>query len=195
MRGSSTGMWSAPRVNRARSLRCSPRTWKQERQILEIGTGAGWDALALEQAGYRVDRTDGATGFVDRLHKLGFPARVLNVLHDDLGGPYDAIYASAVLLHFSPTELRQVLTAALNATRPGDLLAATLKKGDGDEWSERKMEAPRYFHYWREPHLADLLTASGWETTYLDETTPADAHERWITVLARRPVDLGRAPR
>lgn len=60
----------------------------------------------------------------------------------EFGGPFDAVYASAVFLHFTPTELARVLTSALRATRPGGVLPGTLKKGDGGEWSTHKMDAP-----------------------------------------------------
>ncbi len=67
--------------------------------VLEIGSGGGRDAVALEERGLRVRRTDISAGFVERLRGLGFAADVLDPLHDDLGGPYDGVWASACLLH------------------------------------------------------------------------------------------------
>ena len=152
--------------------------------VLELGSGPGTDADALEGAGLRVERTDATPAFVERLRHQGRSARVLNALTDDLGGPFDAVFANAVLLHFTPEELRSVLTSALRAVRPGGLLAATLKEGDGHEWSTRKMDAPRYFTYWRSGPLRTLLEETGW-TPIRITTTPATApREAWITVLA-----------
>ncbi len=33
--------------------------------------------------------------------------------------------------------------------------------GDGQEWSNGKMDAPRFFCYWQEPQLRDVLSAAG----------------------------------
>jgi len=66
--------------------------------VLELGSGPGRDAAALEEAGRVVSRTDGAAAFVARFHAAGLRARVLDVNADDFGGPYDAIFANAVLL-------------------------------------------------------------------------------------------------
>ncbi len=155
--------------------------------VLELGSGPGLDADALEDAGLVVDRTDAALAFVERLRARGKAARVLNALSGDLGGPYDAVYASAVLLHFSRPELRVVLTSALHAVRPGGLLVATLKKGDGDEWSTRKMAAPRFFTYWQEEPLRSMLEGCGWQPLRVAESTAPTDSERWLTVIARRP--------
>jgi SAM-dependent methyltransferase len=152
--------------------------------VLELGSGPGTDADALESAELRVDRTDATPAFVERLRDCGRSARVLNALADDLGGPYDAVFANAVLLHFTAEELRSVLISAQHAVRPGGLLAATLKEGDGHEWSMRKMDAPRYFTYWRTGPLRTLLEETGWTPIRITSTPATATREAWITVLA-----------
>jgi hypothetical protein len=47
--------------------------------VLELGSGPGRDAAALEYAGLTVDRTDGAAAFVDAQRAAGHRARVLDV--------------------------------------------------------------------------------------------------------------------
>lgn len=112
---------------------------------------------------------------------------MVNALTDELGGPYDAVFANAVFLHFTPDELDLVLSKALRAVRPGGVIAATLKKGDGDEWSLRKLESPRHFTYWREEPLSAALERAGWSECHAVETTRPGAGERWITLTATRP--------
>lgn len=154
-------------------------------RVLEVGSGPGWDADALEAAGLVVDRTDGALAFVDRMRAAGHPARVLDVLNGDFGGPYDAVYANAVLLHVPRARFVDVLASIAAATRPGGLLVATLKKADGEGWSDRKLDDPRYFIYWQEPALLDALSAACWIPESVRETTGPGAAERWITAIAR----------
>ena len=154
--------------------------------VLELGRGPGRDALAMEDAGLIVHRTDGAASFVERFHRDGFQARVLNVLAEDFGGPFDAIYANAVLLHFPRARLARVLATALRATRVGGVLVASFKKGVGDEWSMRKLEAPRHFTYWQEDELEQVAVAAGWTSLNIIEATQPQSVEQWITVTARK---------
>lgn len=153
--------------------------------VLELGSGPGRDAAALESAGVRVDRTDGASAFVDRLASAGHAARVLNVYDSDFGGPYDAVFANAVLLHVQRERLAGVLEVARRATIHGGVLVASFKKGKGEEWSTRKLDMPRHFTYWQEPGLQAVVRASGWTPLAILETTPPTSSERWITVTAR----------
>lgn len=159
--------------------------------VLELGSGPGRDADALEAAGLRVDRTDGTTAFVDRLRAAGHGARVLDVRRDGWGGPYDAVFANAVLLHVPRSDTGAVLERARRAVLPGGVLAATVKRGDGDGqgdgWSDRKLDDPRWFTYWDEDALAEAVTDAGWVAVDVRETTRPGAEERWLTVTARRP--------
>lgn len=159
--------------------------------VLELGSGPGRDADALESAGLRVDRTDGSVAFVDRLRAAGHDARVLDVRRDGWGGPYDAVFANAVLLHVARADTGTVLERARRAVRPGGVLAATVKRGDGDGrgdgWSDRKLDDPRWFTYWDEDALAEAVTSAGWVAVDVRETTRPGAEERWLTVTARRP--------
>lgn len=151
--------------------------------VLEIGSGHGRDALALEAIGRTVRRTDATRAFVEMMRADGHDAEVLDVLRDDLEGPYAAVLAEAVFLHFTPAELRLVLAKVRDALEPGGLLAFTVKRGDGAEWSEHKLGVPRYFQYWQPEGLRRLVGDSGFEVVSLtvDEGDPWD----WVVVLAR----------
>jgi 2-polyprenyl-3-methyl-5-hydroxy-6-metoxy-1,4-benzoquinol methylase len=151
---------------------------------LEIGSGPGLEAAYLEERGMRVDRTDAAAAFVKRLHEQGYDARLLDVRDGDLGGPYDAVLANAVLLHLERAQTRSALTACMQAVRPGGLLAMTLKDGDGESWSQAKLDAPRWFVYWREEALRDLLGDVGWHV--LDLRKVQGRTEPWLHVLCQR---------
>lgn len=153
--------------------------------VLELGSGPGRDAAALEEAGLLVDRTDGARAFVEALVSAGHRARILNLYEEDFGGPYDAVFANAVLLHVDRDRLQGVLTVARRATRGGGVLVASFKKGDGEEWSDRKLDGPRHFTYWRENALDTIVRAAGWHPFKVTESTRPASSERWITVIAR----------
>lgn len=154
-------------------------------RVLELGTGPGRDAVALEAAGLIVDRTDGAAAFVDRLNAAGHAARVLKLDARDFGGPYDAVFANAVLLHVHRARLAGVLEVARRAARAGGVLVASFKKGDGEGWSDQKLDARRHFTYWQEDALEAVVRDAGWTPLRIVDSTQPTSAEKWITVLAR----------
>jgi len=153
-------------------------------EVLELGSGPGREALHLEHRGLLVERTNATPAFVDRLRHAGHQARVLDVRHDDLGGPFDAVLANAVLLHLDRDDLAPALRACHRATRPGGVLALTLKEGDGEAWSDAKLSTPRWFVYWREEPLRQALSDAGWTVLRLDHVQ--GRLEPWLHALSRR---------
>jgi SAM-dependent methyltransferase len=161
-------------------------------RVLEIGSGAGRDAAAMESAGLSVRRTDITPGFVELLRTDGFDADVLDPITDELadparpGEPYDAVWASASLLHVARADLPIVLRQLAEATRPAGLLRLSVKEGDGEGWSTHgSVPTPRRFVYWREPELREVLADAGWDVV---EVARGDGFrgESWLGVLAVR---------
>ncbi|PVG82056.1 class I SAM-dependent methyltransferase [Nocardioides gansuensis] len=160
-------------------------------RVLEIGSGGGRDAAYLEEHGLRVRRTDITPGFVALLREQGHQADVLDPLTDDLAspeGPYDAVWASASLLHVARTDLGTVLARLAEATRPGGLLRISLKEGDGEAWSTHgAISAPRLFTYWREEDLRRLADASGWVDVAVDHVMAGRTElQPWLEITAVR---------
>jgi SAM-dependent methyltransferase len=151
--------------------------------VLELGSGPGSDATYLESLGVRVIRTDATPAFVEMMRADGHEARLLDVRHDDLAGPYHAVVAIAVLLHLTRRELREVLTNVSRAVVDGGLLGFTLKEGDGEAWSHAKLNLPRHFTYWREPDIRTGLEASGWSVLSVEHVM--GRHDPWLHVLAQ----------
>jgi SAM-dependent methyltransferase len=150
--------------------------------VLELGSGPGRDADYLEGRGVRVIRTDGAASFVEMMRSDGHDARQLDLRTDDFGGPHDAVLADAVLLHLPQRQLEDVLHRLRSAIRDGGLLAFTVKKGTGAGWTTEKLGRPRYFVYWQEQALRQVLTSAGWTVASLEHSTgPADD---WLQVIA-----------
>ena len=161
-------------------------------RVLEIGSGSGRDAAALEAAGLSVRRTDVTQAFVDLLRADGHDADVLDPLVDDLTDPerpdvaYDGVWASACLLHVDRKDLPDVAARLAEATRIDGLLHAALKEGDGEAWSTHgSVAAPRHFTFWREGPLRDLLEQAGWSVDEVDQVGGLRG-DTWLNVLARR---------
>ena len=151
--------------------------------VLEIGSGPGWDADHLESRGVRVTRTDATPAFVELLRAAGHDARRLDVRSASLGGPYQAVVANAVLVHLSRPQFEDVARRARHAVVAGGVLGFTLKEGDGAGWSQDKLAVPRYFTYWREPAVREVLARTGWSVVSVNHVT--GRKEPWLYVLAR----------
>ncbi|MER7249102.1 class I SAM-dependent methyltransferase [Kribbella sp. NPDC000426] len=150
-------------------------------RVLEIGSGTGRDALELERRGFVVRRTDATQAFIDMMRADGYAVDRLNALTDDFGGPYDAVFADAVFLHFDRPDLAQVLR---KAARAAGVLAFATREGKGEEWSDRHLDLPRHFVMWQEDALRELLKSTGWEVQRLDRGE--GKFGMWFYVLATR---------
>ncbi|WP_432479227.1 class I SAM-dependent methyltransferase [Nocardioides sp. GXQ0305] len=165
-------------------------------RVLEVGSGAGRDAAALEARGLSVRRTDITPGFVRLLRLEGHQADVVDPLTDDLtdperaddadGGRYDGVWASASLLHVRREDLPDVLDNLASATRSGGALHLAVKEGDGARFSTHgSVAGPRHFTFWRERPLREVLAASGWDVVEVARS-PGQGGETWLDVGARR---------
>jgi hypothetical protein len=160
-------------------------------RVLEIGSGSGRDAKAMEEGGLSVRRTDITPGFVQTIRADGYPADVVDPLTDDLrdperNEPYDGVYASASLLHVRREDLPEVLRKLAAATKEGGLFHLALKEGDGARFSTHgDVGAPRHFTFWREEPLRALLEETGWSVDSVD-SSQSPRGETWLEVRASR---------
>ncbi|WP_235973794.1 class I SAM-dependent methyltransferase [Parasphingopyxis marina] len=153
--------------------------------LLEIGSAIGRDAAYIHEQGYEVECTDASTAFVQHLRRLGFEAKLFNVLNDAFTAKYDLIIANAVLLHFDRQEFAEALRKSSRALKPNGRFAFSLKRGDGEEWSDEKLNAPRFFCYWQPEDLAPLLSRARFSSWAINEVATERAHAEWLYIVAR----------
>ena len=152
--------------------------------VLEIGSGPGWDADQLEGAGLQVRRTDITQAFIDLQRARGKDVDRLDATQDDLGGPYDAVVALAVLQHVPPDDLPQVLAKVARAVRPGGLFLAAIPLGHGVDWEIGESGNPYYRALWSEDAFIAALTMVGLAPQWTRRS--ADIEDSgWLTVLAQ----------
>lgn len=102
-------------------------------QVLELGCGSGRDALHMIQRGLRVDATDGSRAMVNRAGQtLGRRVRLLRFHELDAEAAYDAVLASACLIHVARAGLPDVLARIHRALRPAGWHFASYKLGESE---------------------------------------------------------------
>lgn len=153
-------------------------------KILELGSAYGRDAAYIQSLGYHIEATDAVPGFVELLRKKGFDARKLNALTDEFGSEYDMVFANAVFLHFTPEQFAIVLQKIKNCLKSGGILAFSVKKGSGAIWSIEYLDAPRYFYFWEQPELQNILEAN--ELAIIKMIERIGSKAEWIHVIAKR---------
>jgi len=98
-------------------------------EILEIGSGPGRDADFVEDLGVRVRRTDATRAFVGLQARRGKRAVLLNVVTDELCGPYDGVLAMCVLIHVGFDQTDAVLRKIAESLRTLGAVRFDLKYG------------------------------------------------------------------
>ena len=156
--------------------------------VLEIGSGPGWDADALEEAGMTVRRTDITQAFIDFQRARGKEADRLDVITDDLDGPYDAVVALHVLQHVEPDDLAAVLAKVAGALRPDGRFLVSIPLGEGIGWEVGESGRTYYQVLRTEAEFVAALAQAGLRSEWT-ERADHDEETGWLCVLSQLRVD------
>lgn len=102
-------------------------------RVLELGCGAGRDAVRIFERGFDLDATDGIPAMVAKTnerHRIN--ARLMRFDELDACARYDGVWAHACLLHCPVAQLPDVITRIHRALKPGGYHYASYKLGDGE---------------------------------------------------------------
>lgn len=143
-------------------------------KILDIGSGTGRDADYMEDRGFQTIRTDKELGFVEFQKTKDKKVLLQDVLRDDLGKPesYDAVFANAVLLHFTGEELETIFNKITNCLNKSGFFALSLKQGDNTTLPALT-ERAQYFRYWEMVEIEKICEKHNLHMRFsiLDEVT------------------------
>jgi 2-polyprenyl-3-methyl-5-hydroxy-6-metoxy-1,4-benzoquinol methylase len=153
-------------------------------RALEIGSGPGWDADVLEEAGLTVRRTDVTQAFIDFQRARGKDVDRLDVINDDLGGPYDAVITLHVLQHVEPGALPGVLAKVAGALHPDGRFLVSIPLGEGAGWEVGESGSPYYRALWSEADFVGMLAEAGLQSEWTERSVE-DEETGWLCVLAQ----------
>lgn len=111
--------------------------------ILELGTGAGQDALGMARLGHRVTATDGvATQFHDieqqaSADSISVSCQIVNLMNrfpfnDET---FDGVYAQLVIHYFDDDQTQAIMNEIFRVLRPGGLIGILLNTVDDPEYA------------------------------------------------------------
>lgn len=150
--------------------------------ILEVGTWPGRDADYIEGQWYTLQRSDGTAAFVEYNIRKWKSCLSIDLLHNTHKEKYNLILANAVFLHFTREDMKYILDDLKKNLFKNWFLAFTLKKWFWDEYSFHKVDAERYFCYWAEKEIVDLLVIC-W---YITQSIKTTLDGKWIHIIARK---------
>ena len=156
--------------------------------ILDAGCGSGRDTRAFLEQGYRLVACDAspaiaamATGYT------GIPVAVQRFQELTYHRRFDGIWACASLLHVPMEELPAVLVRLFRSLKPGGILYASFKYGQGERGRDG-----RWFTDMDEEGLSALIGQIGLFTEVATWVTgdrrPGRSGERWLNTLLRARV-------
>ena len=158
----------------------------KDAKIIEIGSAFGRDAKYIEQQGYVVERTDATHGFVELLQEDGYDAKDFNLITDNFEGQYDVAFADAVLLHFTRQELELSVAKVNSVLVQSGQFVFSLKQGEGEVWTEDKLNAPRFFRYWTEPQIREVLERLGFAEVEVTNRELGNNSPKWLHIIATK---------
>jgi SAM-dependent methyltransferase len=136
----------------------------QGASILELGTGSGRDAQHMLGRGFDVTPSDGSPELASEAERrLARPVRILRFEEINDIAAFDAVYASASLLHAERAQLPAILTAIHRAIKPGGLFWASYKSGNGEGFDQ----LGRYYNYPSETDLRAAYANAPWQSLVL----------------------------
>jgi len=158
---------------------------------LEVGSGPGWDADFVESQGVAVRRTDVAAAFIDLQAERGKHVERLDVTRDELGGPYDAVIALAVLQHVDRDQIPALLRRVAAALQPGGVFLVAIRTGEGECWEVGDSGNPYFIVLWGESEFCALLADAGLMVEWSSRGEDSEESD-WLMVLARKGSDSAR---
>lgn len=152
--------------------------------VLEVGSGPGWDADYVESLGVKVRRTDVTQAFREFQAERGRPVEPLDLLGDDLRGPWDGVMALFVLLHIDRDLTDSVLDKVAAALRPEGAFLVSVREGDGELWEVGEDSGEYHVVLWNHDELTARLERAGLPVDWSARTVDSDGS--WLTLLARK---------
>lgn len=156
--------------------------------ILDAGCGSGRDSLYFKNSSYKVTAFDASQKMCQSASQL-LNQEVLRLRFEEMDfvNSFDAIWASASLLHVSKKEMPDVMDRLAKALKPGGVLYASFKYGDKEFIKEE-----RSFNSYTQESFTALIRETSFhckEMFVIEDARPEKKDEYWLNAILT--VDIG----
>jgi SAM-dependent methyltransferase len=144
------------------------------REVLDLGSGPGRDALILKKHGLNVTCLDGSVNMAKHTENLGFKTIVSDVRELSLEKEsFDGIWAYASLIHITQYEAKKLVLDLYRNIRKDGILFLGLIEGDGNETVNLAgSNYVRYFEYYNDRKIADVVSKDNFDLIYEERFKP-----------------------
>lgn len=155
--------------------------------ILDVGSGPGRDAVLLRNEGLTVVCFDASKTMVALCKEKGFESLVGDFNHLPFkDGVFSGVWAYAALIHVPRYEAERALKEIKRVLIPGGILALGMIEGNGEEYKKTSgVQSPRWFSYYTEHELQDLVEEQGFEIVFQEKIQPRST--AYLQLIAKKP--------
>jgi 8-oxo-dGTP pyrophosphatase MutT (NUDIX family)/predicted O-methyltransferase YrrM len=156
--------------------------------IIDIGCGSGRDAKNFSEKGFRVTGIDFSPNMIEIAKRNAPKATFKNIdMHSlDLEDTFDAAWANASLLHIPKARFLEVLEKIYSLLNDNGLFYIKMKQGshEGIEKDHRYDNLPKFFSYFEEDELKEVLREAGFELLDVFTTKKESSYQTHPFVIA-----------
>jgi SAM-dependent methyltransferase len=145
------------------------------KKVLDLGSGSGRDAVILRDKGLEVVCLDAAAAMVKMTSDLGFESIQIDFEHmqfpDD---DFDGVWAYTSLLHVKKEEAQRTISKIHKFLKPEGVFLIGMIEGEfeGDLEREGWEGANRYFRFYSDNELTEMVTAVGFKKVFEERYKP-----------------------
>ena len=144
-------------------------------KVLDIGSGPGRDALLLKERGFDVVCLDASDKMVELCKQKDLEAVVGDYMHIPFSeASFDGVWAYTSLLHIAKKDLDKALIEIKRVLKPGGIFGLGMIEGEQELYRHSSgIHLPRYFAFYTEKELEEILRKHGFKMVYFETFKPA----------------------
>lgn len=174
-------------------IKTNLETLPKDAKIFEIGSADGANAKYIEKLGYEIIASDVAEDFINSIKSKGLKAIKFNILENEFNEKYSAIFCWRVFVHFTKNDALKVLKKVYDILEKDGLFifnAINRETRDVDEeWvdfpNEYHMEAERYYKYFSEQELNEIISSIGYKI-HAFHKEGGENNNKWLVYVLQK---------